>query len=72
MKCFFCRSSNVRLSHFRLFDLPRLLTLQIPVRCRSCRERDYVKLSVAWRLVFGEKPPRNRHNDERTSVESAR
>jgi hypothetical protein len=71
VKCFFCRSSNVRLSHFRLFDLPWLLTRQIPVRCHSCRERDYVKLSSAWHLIFGEKPPRNRQNNGKTSVESA-
>ena len=72
MKCFFCRSSNMRLSHFRLFDLPHLLTRQIPVRCRTCRERDYVKLSSAWRLIFGEKPHRTRQNNGGTSVESAR
>jgi hypothetical protein len=62
----------VRLSHFHSFDLPRLLSLQIPVRCRSCHERDYAKLSLAWRLIWNGKTPRRLRNDGRTSVESVR
>jgi hypothetical protein len=31
-------------------DLPRLLLLQYPVRCRTCRERDYAGLMLALNL----------------------
>jgi hypothetical protein len=31
-------------------DLPRLLLLQYPVRCRSCRERDFTGLMLALNL----------------------
>ena len=72
MECYFCRSSDLRLSHFRLFDLRPLLSLKIPVRCRSCRERDYVKLSEVRPLIFSGKASRHRKNGGRTGVESAR
>jgi len=52
MECFFCRSANVRRSSFRSYDLPRLLSLKIPIRCRSCYKRFYAKASTAWRLLF--------------------
>jgi hypothetical protein len=71
VKCIFYHSSKVRLSHFCWFDLRPLLSLRVLVRCRSCRDRDYAKLSSAWRLIFRGKAPRPRRNGERTGVESA-
>lgn len=40
--CAICGSENVRPSHFRWRDLPRLLILRSPARCRECRARFYV------------------------------
>jgi len=42
--CVACGSSRLRLSRFRLSDLPRLLAFQYPVRCVSCQERSYASL----------------------------
>ena len=35
----------------RISDLPRLALLQFPVRCRLCRERFHVGLSLALHLL---------------------
>ncbi len=61
MICFLCRSNNMRLSRIRLADLPRLLQLEFPVRCRNCFRRTFVKLGEAWPLITGKKAssPRN-------------
>jgi hypothetical protein len=45
-----CLSPDLRISHFRIPDLARLLILQYPVRCRNCRERAYMFLHRALRL----------------------
>lgn len=50
MKCFGCGSSRMRISRLRLSDLPGLLILRYPVRCRSCLQRDSVSVWAAWRL----------------------
>jgi hypothetical protein len=60
VKCFYCRSSRLRLSRIRLSDLPRFLLLQTPVRCRSCHERSYLNMFKAWNLRFAEKTARRR------------
>jgi hypothetical protein len=35
----------------RISDLPRLALLQFPVRCRLCRERFHVGISLALHLL---------------------
>lgn len=50
MECPGCGSKSVRLSRFRVVDLPRLLRLEYPVRCRECRERIYVRTSEAKQI----------------------
>lgn len=40
-RCRICGSSNFRVSHFRVMDLPLMLVLRYPVRCRHCHERAY-------------------------------
>lgn len=53
-KCSGCGSTNLRLSHFRImFDLFRLPALQLPVRCRYCRERHYLNVLSALKLRVG-------------------
>jgi len=39
--CNICGASKFRGSRFREQDIPRLFTLQLPVRCRKCHERTY-------------------------------
>ena len=55
LECHFCRSSHLRLSRIHMFDIPRFLLLQTPVRCRSCHERCYVNIFMAWNLGFAAK-----------------
>jgi DNA-directed RNA polymerase subunit N (RpoN/RPB10) len=50
VRCYSCGSANLRTSRFQLPDLSRLLQLQYPIRCRSCRERSYRFLSLLWKL----------------------
>ena len=50
VKCSSCGSANLRTSRFQLPDLRRLLLLQYPVRCRSCRDRSYRFLFLLWKL----------------------
>ena len=50
MNCPYCGTPKFRTSRIRLSDLPRLALLQYPVRCRLCRERFHVGLSLALHL----------------------
>jgi hypothetical protein len=50
MKCSHCGAGSFRTSHLRLVDIPRLLLFQYPVRCRTCRERDYAGLLLALNI----------------------
>ena len=50
LKCLHCGSTSFRTSRFRPADLPRLLLFQYPVRCRTCRERDFAGLMLAMNL----------------------
>lgn len=45
-----CQWPHIRLSRFRLSDLPRLFTLVYPVRCRKCYTRGYTDLLHAIRI----------------------
>jgi hypothetical protein len=49
-KCSCCGSTNLRLSHFRLYDLIWLAMAKLPVRCRYCRERLHWNLVAALQL----------------------
>jgi len=44
LTCRRCGSTEFRTSRFRSGDLLRLLLFQLPVRCRSCKLRDFVFL----------------------------
>jgi hypothetical protein len=45
----------------RIADIPRLALLQFPVRCRLCRERFHIGISLALHLKQAE---RVRENEE--------
>jgi len=62
MKCPHCGATSFRTSRIRLSDLPRLLLLQYPVRCRTCRERDFTGLMLALNL---RQAGRVRHMEEK-------
>jgi hypothetical protein len=51
MNCPYCGTPKFRTSRLRLTDLPRLALLQFPVRCRLCRERFHVGMSLALHLL---------------------
>jgi hypothetical protein len=55
MKCEQCGSIKLRTSRLQRMDLPHLLLLQLPVRCRSCSKRRYVGLRLALQLRKEEK-----------------
>jgi hypothetical protein len=55
MNCPYCGTPKFRTSRVRLSDVPRLALLQFPVRCRLCRERFYVGLSLAMHLLKSQK-----------------
>lgn len=65
MQCFHCHSDQLRLSRLQFFDVPRLLKLQFPVRCRSCRDRSYVTLPFAWKLRTAAKAAQNQTQDRK-------
>lgn len=50
MNCPYCGTPKFRTSRIRLVDLPRLALLQYPVRCKLCRERFHVGLTLALHL----------------------
>jgi hypothetical protein len=51
MNCPYCGTPKFRTSRVRFSDIPRLALLQFPVRCRLCRERFHVGLSLALHLL---------------------
>jgi hypothetical protein len=51
MNCPYCGTPKFRTSRVRFSDLPRLALLQFPVRCRLCRERFHVGISLALHLL---------------------
>jgi hypothetical protein len=67
VNCLYCYSSRLRFSRFHLFDVSRLLMLQLPVRCRSCGERFYASIFRAWKLGLvkktAHKPPHNKKDE---------
>lgn len=55
MNCPYCGTPKFRTSRLRFSDLPRLALLQFPVRCRLCRERFHVGMSLAMHLLKAQK-----------------
>ena len=55
MNCPYCGIPKFRTSRLRFSDLPRLALLQFPVRCRLCRERFHVGMSLALHLLKAQK-----------------
>jgi hypothetical protein len=55
MNCPYCGTPKFRTSRVRFADLPRLALLQFPVRCRLCRERFHVGISLALHLLQSER-----------------
>jgi hypothetical protein len=51
MNCPYCGTPKFRTSRVRISDLPRLALLQFPVRCRLCRERFHVGISLALHML---------------------
>ena len=51
MKCPYCGTPKFRTSRLRFADAPRLALLQFPVRCKLCRERFHVGISLALHLL---------------------
>jgi hypothetical protein len=55
MNCPYCGTPKFRTSRVRFSDIPRLALLQLPVRCRLCRERFHVGISLALNLMQSQK-----------------
>ena len=51
MNCPHCGTPKFRTSRIRMTDMPRLALLQFPVRCRVCRERFHVGISLALHML---------------------
>jgi len=63
MNCPYCGTPKFRTSRVRFSDIPRLALLQFPVRCKLCRERFHVGLSLALHLLQSQRV-RERENLE--------
>jgi hypothetical protein len=50
MKCPACSSTNLRSSRIRFTDIPQLIVLRLPVRCRECDMRSHVPLSQGLKV----------------------
>jgi hypothetical protein len=64
MNCPYCGTPKFRTSRVRISDIPRLALLQFPVRCRLCRERFHVGISLALHLLQSQ---RVREGEEATA-----
>lgn len=52
MRCILCGSTNFRLSRLRVSDLPRMVVLRYPVRCRDCHKRAFMGLPFALKVGY--------------------
>jgi hypothetical protein len=55
VNCPFCDSTALRRSRFQALDVVHLLLLRVPVRCRRCQERSYVRLGAARQIKLASK-----------------
>ena len=63
IQCQFCVGRSFRRSRLRSSDLPQLLLMRYPVRCRRCSQRQMVSFTVAGVSV----PSHVRHKQRRSS-----
>lgn len=54
MRCRRCGSANLRISRPQVWDFPRWLLFQRPVRCHACFAREFVSYRMALRIGRGE------------------
>jgi hypothetical protein len=50
MNCPYCDSPKLRNSQLRASDFSQMLLMRLPVRCRNCQERCYVRMSEARQI----------------------
>ena len=55
-RCHFCGGASLRQSRLRPSDLPRVLVLLWPVRCRRCCKRQFIFLIDARRIIAASAP----------------
>ncbi len=55
-RCQFCGGSSLRRSRLRGSDLPWLLVLHWPVRCRRCSKRQFVFFTIARQIIAASAP----------------
>ena len=55
-RCHFCGGASLRRSRLRGTDLPWVLVLRWPVRCRRCSKRQFVFVTDARRIITASKP----------------
>ena len=65
MNCPYCGTPKFRTSRVRFVDLPRLALLQFPVRCKLCRERFHIGISLALHLLQSERVRKLEDAEER-------
>ena len=56
LRCHFCGGASLRRSRFRATDLPWVLVLRWPVRCRRCSKRQFVFFIDARRIIAANTP----------------
>jgi hypothetical protein len=55
MECVYCGSADLKSSHVHLADLPSLLQLKRPFRCKTCNGRMYLSFVVPLMSRFTKK-----------------
>jgi hypothetical protein len=54
--CIHCGSTDLQTSGVRRSDLPSVLLLKLPFRCRSCKGRTYLSIVEMFRIWLARKP----------------
>jgi hypothetical protein len=67
MNCLWCGSSNLQSARMRTSDIPRLLLMQQPVRCRFCNERYFASMLSVWKLNATAKARRNERRQRQSN-----
>jgi len=65
-RCHFCGGASLRRSRLRASDLPWLLVLHWPIRCRRCSKRQFVFMTTARRMLAANVP----HTPEKLAQDS--
>jgi len=64
LHCALCGGTVFRRSRWTLHDIPRLLFLELPVRCQDCGERSNVLFSKAMPAIKASARARSRINQQ--------